>query len=115
MIKVELSEVRGVTILRFTGRVTLGDGVIMLRDTVRHCLVTGRKKLLLNLGGVSYIDGSGIGELVSALTSATDVQGSLKLIHLTKRVKDMLQLTRLYTNFEVFTEDEEDEAVQSLQ
>jgi anti-sigma B factor antagonist len=72
-----------------------------LRDTVKDLLAKGRKKILLNLGDISYIDSSGIGELVSAFTSVRKQGGELKLLHLTKKVHDLLQITKLYTVFDV--------------
>jgi anti-sigma B factor antagonist len=94
-----------VTVIDAVGRITLGEGSSTFRDTIRDLAAKGNKKLLLNLGEVSYIDSSGIGELVSAFTTVTNHGGVLKLLNLTKRVKDLLQITKLYTVFEVF-EDE---------
>jgi anti-sigma B factor antagonist len=87
------------------GRITLGEGASTFRDKVRELVTSGNKKLLLNLGEVSYIDSSGIGEMVSGFTTVTNQGGVVKLLNLTKRVKDLLQITKLYTVFEVF-EDE---------
>jgi anti-sigma B factor antagonist len=84
-----------------SGRITLGEGSVVLRDTVKDLLGKGQKKILLNLGDVSYIDSSGIGELVSAFTSVRNQGGELKLLHLTKKVHDLLQITKLYTVFDV--------------
>jgi anti-sigma B factor antagonist len=94
-----------VTIVDLGGRITLGEGSSALRDTLRDMVTKGQKKILLNLGDVSYIDSSGIGELVSGFTSVTNSGGQLKLLNLTKRVKDLLQITKLYTVFDVH-EDE---------
>ena len=105
-------QVDGVTIIDLSGRITLGEGSVILRDTVRDLLSKGNKKIILNLGDVSYIDSSGIGELVSGFTTVTNQGGILKLLGLTKRVKDLLQITKLYTVFEVF--DEEASAVRSF-
>jgi anti-sigma B factor antagonist len=101
-----------VTVIDATGRITLGDGASAFRDIIRDLASKGDKKLLLNLSEVSYIDSSGIGELVSGFTTVTNHGGSLKLIGLSKRVKDLLQITKLYTVFEVF--DDEAEAVRSF-
>jgi anti-sigma B factor antagonist len=90
----------------------LGDGASMFRDTLRDLVSKGNKKLLLNLAEVSYIDSSGIGELVSGFTTVNNQGGQVKLLNLTKRVKDLLQITKLYTVFEVF--DDETEAVRSF-
>ena len=94
-------QVDGVTIVDLSGRITLGEGSVVLRDTVKDLLGKGQKKILLNLGDVSYIDSSGIGELVSAFTSVRNQGGELKLLHLTKKVHDLLQITKLYTVFDV--------------
>jgi anti-sigma B factor antagonist len=94
------------------GRITLGEGASAFRDMIRDLAAKGNKKLLLNLGEVSYIDSSGIGEMVSGFTTVTNNGGQLKLVGLSKRVKDLLQITKLYTVFEVF--DEEPEAVRSF-
>lgn len=100
-----------VTIVDVAGKITLGDGSAMLRDKVKELSAAGAKKILLNLGDVNYIDSSGIGELVSAFTTISNTGGSLKLLSLTKRVKDLLQITKLYTVFEVF--DDEAQAIAS--
>jgi anti-sigma B factor antagonist len=94
------------------GRITLGEGASTFRDAVRDLAAKGNKKLLLNLGEVSYIDSSGIGEMVSGFTSVTNSGGQLKLLGLSKRVKDLLQITKLYTVFEVF--DDETAAIRSF-
>src|ERR687888_2320020 len=98
-------QVNGVTIVDLSGRITLGEGSILLRDMVRDLVNKGQKKILLNLGEVTYIDSSGIGELVSGFTTVTNSGGMLKLLNLNKRVKDLLQITKLYTVFDVH-EDE---------
>ena len=103
--KVQTRQVDGVTILDLSGRITLGEGSVTIRDAVRDLLAKGQKKILLNLGEVSYIDSSGIGELVSGFTTVTNNGGQLKLLNLNKRVKDLLQITKLYTVFDVH-EDE---------
>ena len=94
-------QVDGVTIVDLSGRITLGEGSVVLRDTIKDLLGKGHKKILLNLGDVSYIDSSGIGELVSAFTSVRNQGGELKLLNLTKKVHDLLQITKLYTVFDV--------------
>lgn len=110
--KASTRQVDGVTIVDLSGRITLGEGSVVLRDTVKDLLGKGQKKILLNLGDVSYIDSSGIGELVSAFTSVRNQGGQLKLLHLTKKVHDLLQITKLYTVFEVF--DDEAAAIASF-
>src|SRR5438445_9638408 len=105
--KTSTRQVNGVTVVDLTGRITLGEGSVVLRDTVRDLLSKGNKKILLNLGDVTYIDSSGIGELVSAFTTVRNQGGELKLLKLTKKVHDLLQITKLYTVFDV----KDDEAV----
>ncbi len=94
-----------VTIVDFSGKITLGEGSAMLRNTVRELINSGNKKILLSLYDVDYIDSSGIGELVSAYTTVKNASGELKLLHLTKRVHDLLQITRLFTVFDVQSEE----------
>src|SRR5437588_228720 len=110
--KVSTRQVDGVTIVDCSGRITLGEGSVMLKDTVRELLSKGQKRILLNLGDVNYIDSSGIGELVSAFTTVRNQGGELKLLNLTKKVHDLLQITKLYTVFDV--KDEEAAAVKSF-
>src|SRR5213082_934793 len=105
-------QVDGVTILDLSGRITLGEGSVVLRDTIREVLGKGEKKILLNLGDVTYIDSSGIGELVSAFTAVRKEGGDLKLLNLTKKVHDLLQITKLYTVFDV--KDDEASAVKAF-
>src|SRR5262249_34527287 len=102
-------QVGGITIVDLSGRITLGEGSVVLRDTIEDLLGKGHKKILLNLADVSYIDSSGIGELVSAFTSVQRQGGELKLLNLTKKVHDLLQITKLYTVFDV--KDDESAAV----
>ncbi len=111
-LKVSTRQVDGVSIVDCSGRITLGEGSVVLRDTVKDLLSKGNKKILLNLGDVNYIDSSGIGELVSAYTTAKNQGGELKLLKLTKKVHDLLQITKLYTVFEV--KDDEAAAVKSF-
>jgi len=105
-------QVNGVTVVDMSGRITLGEGSVILRETVKDLLAKGHKKILLNLGDVSYIDSSGIGELVSAYTSVRNQGGELKLLKLTKKVHDLLQITKLYTVFDI--KDDEASAVQAF-
>ena len=102
----------GITIVDLRGRITLGEGIVTLPDTVHDLLFNGQKQILLNLGDVNYIDSSGIGELVSAFTAAKKQGGEVKLLKLTKRVHDLLQITKLYTVFDV--KDDEALAVDSF-
>src|SRR3984957_16583195 len=99
--KASTRQVDGVTIVDLSGRITLGEGSVVLRDTIKDLLGKGQKKILLNLGDVSYIDSSGIGELVSAFTSVRNQGGEPKLPNPTKKVHDLLQITKLYTVFDV--------------
>ena len=99
--KASTRQVDGITIVDLSGRITLGEGSVVLRDSIKDLLGKGQKKILLNLGDVSYIDSSGIGELVSAFTSVRNQGGELKLLNLTKKVHDLLQITKLYTVFDV--------------
>ena len=111
-VKMTTRQVGDVTVIDAAGRITLGEGASAFRDTVRDLATAGHKKVLLSLGEVSYIDSSGIGEMVSGFTTITNLGGQLKLVGLNKRVKDLLQITKLYTVFEVF--DDEAEAVRSF-
>lgn len=111
-IKANTRQVNGVTVVDVSGRITLGEGSATLRETVRDLLNRGQKKILLNLGDVTYIDSSGIGELVSGFTTVTNQGGQLKLLSLTKKVHDLLQITKLYTVFDVH--DEETAAIRSF-
>ena len=88
-----------------SGRITLGEGSTMLREMIRDLLGKGQAKIVLNLGDVSYIDSSGIGELVSGFTTVKGRGGELKLLNLTKKVHDLLQITKLYTVFDVHTDE----------
>ena len=110
--KISTRQVDGVTIVDCSGRITLGEGSVTLRETVTQLLGKGEKKILLNLGDVNYIDSSGIGELVSAFTTVRKQGGDLKLLNLTKKVHDLLLLPKLYTVFDV--KDDEAVAVKSF-
>ena len=106
-------EVGAVTIIDLSGRISLGEGSALLRKTIRDLLEDGQTKILLNLGDVNYIDSSGIGELVSGFTAVRNRTGELKLLNLTKKVHDLLQITKLFTVFDVYSD--ESTAVQSFQ
>jgi anti-sigma B factor antagonist len=105
-------EIDDIAIIDFSGKITLGEGSATLRRTIRELIDKGHRKIVLNLGDVDYIDSSGIGELVSGFTTVRNVQGELKLLHLTKRVHDLLQITRLFTVFDV--QSDEDNALRSF-
>jgi len=107
--KTSTRQVNGIVIVDLSGRITLGEGSVLLRDMVRDLVSKGQRKILLNLGDVTYIDSSGIGELVSAFTTVRNQGGELKLLNLTKKVHDLLQITKLYTVFDV--KDDEATAV----
>ena len=94
-----------VTVVDIGGRITLGEGSALLRKTVRDLLEDKRTKIVLNLADVNYIDSSGIGELVSAYTAVKGRGGELKLLHLTKKVHDVIQLTKLFTVFDVYSDE----------
>ncbi|HYP13856.1 MAG TPA: STAS domain-containing protein [Bryobacteraceae bacterium] len=111
-VKLTTRQVGDVTVIDAVGRITLGEGSSTFRDSLKDFTAAGNKKLLLNLAGVNYIDSSGIGEMVSGFTTVTNQGGQLKLLNLTKRVQDLLQITKLYTVFEVF--DDEAAAVRSF-
>ncbi|MGA2275027.1 MAG: STAS domain-containing protein [Bryobacteraceae bacterium] len=100
-VKLNTRQVGDVSVVDVAGRITLGEGSSALRETLRDMVGKNQKKILLNLGEVSYIDSSGIGELVSGFTTVTNNGGQLKLLNLNKRVKDLLQITKLYTVFDV--------------
>ena len=110
--KASTRQVDGITIVDLSGRITLGEGSVVLRDTIRDVVAAGNKRILLNLGDVTYIDSSGIGELVSSFTSVRNQGGELKLLNLTKKVHDLLQITKLYTVFDV--KDDEASAIASF-
>ena len=105
-------QVDGITVVDMSGRITLGEGSVVLRDAIRDLISKGQKKILLNLGDVTYIDSSGIGELVSAFTAVRREGGELKLLKLTKKVHDLLQITKLYTVFDI--KDDEAAAIKAF-
>jgi anti-sigma B factor antagonist len=110
--KIEMRTVGDVRILDCSGKITLGEGTMAVRNTVRDILKDNGKKIILNLADVNYIDSSGIGELVSTYTTVTNNGGQLKLLSLTKKIHELLQITKLLTVFQVF--DSEDVAIKSF-
>jgi anti-sigma B factor antagonist len=114
MTGMEIAErkVSDVTILDLTGKMTLGEGDEMLKQTINSLLAAGQKKLVLNLGGVPYIDSAGLGEVVRTHTTVSRQGGSLKLLNLTKRIEDLLSITKLLTVFDTY--DSEAEAIKSF-
>jgi anti-sigma B factor antagonist len=111
-LKIEPREVSHVTILDIEGRIVLGDEIHVLRDAIRDLIQEGKKKIILNLAGVDYIDSSGVGELVANFTAVRTSGGELKLLNLTQKVQDILYVTKLYTVFDI--KDDEFTAVKSF-
>ena len=111
-ITIQLRELSGVAILDMSGRITLGDGSVVLRETVREQIASGKKALIINLGEVTYMDSSGLGELISAFTTAKNRGATLKLLNLTKRIRDLMEITKLYTVFDIY--DDEASAIASF-
>lgn len=110
--KIQSRQREGVTILEPKGKITIGVGDVALRDAVQEAVGAGSRKILIDLSGVTTMDSSGIGELVSTYTTVTNRGGKLKLLHLPPKIQDIMQVTQLITVFEVF--DDEDEAVRSF-
>jgi anti-sigma B factor antagonist len=104
--------VTDVTVLDLKGKMTLGEGDEMLKDKINSLLTGGKKKLVLNLEGVPYIDSAGLGEIVRTFTTVSRQGGKLKLLNLTKRIEDLLSITKLLTVFETF--DSEADAIKSF-
>jgi len=113
MMQVTTRRTNGITIADLNGRITLGEGSAVLRETIRELVGKGEKNVVLNLAEVNDIDSSGIGELVSAFTTMRDRGGELKLLNLTSKVKDLLQITKLAAIFDV--QKDEAEALAAFQ
>ena len=115
MAELNISErqVGDVTVLDMDGKITIGEGSVALRTAIRRLLEEGKKKILLNLAKVGYIDSSGIGELVSSYTSTDKDGGRLKLLNLTQKIQDLLAITKLLTVFDVY--ESESDAVLSFE
>jgi anti-sigma B factor antagonist len=111
-LKISTRQVEDVTVVDIAGRIILGEETSALRKTVRELIAEGKKKIVLNLAQVHYIDSSGVGELVSSYTAVRHEGGELKLLNLTKKVHDLLQVTKLYTIFDI--KDDEFMAVKSF-
>jgi anti-sigma B factor antagonist len=109
---IEVRSVGDVKILDWSGKITLGEGTMALRNKVRDVVQGGAKKLILNLAEVSYIDSSGVGELVTAYTTVTNQGGKLKILNLTKKIRELLAITKLLTVFDVY--DNEQAAINSF-
>lgn len=110
--KIETRTVGDVQLLDCSGKITLGEGTMAIRNTVRELLKNGSKKIVLNLSDVNYIDSSGIGELVSSFTTVANQGGQLKLLNLTKKIHELLAITKLLTVFQTF--DNEQAAIGSF-
>ena len=102
-----------VTILDMSGAVRIGEGAIALRDAIRGLADSGKKKILLNLAGVNYVDSSGIGELIANYTTVSRQGGQLKLLNLTDRIQNLLVITKLLTVFDAY--EDEGEALKSFE
>lgn len=111
--KATIREVGAVTIIDMEGRITLGEGSNLLRDLVRQSLEKGHKKIVMNMSGINYIDSTGLGELVSGYRMIKGEGGELKLLNLNKKVTDLLQITKLYTVFDIH--NQEDQALASFE
>ncbi len=109
---IDTRSVNGVTVLDLHGKVTIGEGSREVREKIRELLENGNKNILMNLGDVSYVDSAGIGELVSSYTTVTNQGGQFKLLHLTKKIRELLAITKLLTVFDSF--DDETVAVGSF-
>jgi anti-sigma B factor antagonist len=103
--KIEIRTVGDIRILDCSGKITLGEGTMAVRNAVRDILKENGKKIILNLADVNYIDSSGIGELVSTYTTVTNSGGQLKLLSLTKKIQELLAITKLLTVFQVFDDE----------
>jgi anti-sigma B factor antagonist len=103
--KIEVRTIGDVRILDCSGKITLGEGTMVIRNTVRDILQSGAKKIILNLAEISYIDSSGVGELVSTYTTVVNGGGRLKLLNLTKRLRELLTITKLLTVFDIFDDE----------
>lgn len=111
-LKMSNREVSGIVIIDLSGQLTLGESSAAIRDEVRDQTNQGLRKILLNLANITYIDSAGLGELTAAYTSVKNRGGELKLLSLTKRVHDLMQITKLYTVFDVY--DDEKKAIASF-
>src|SRR5215469_666800 len=104
--------VDGITVLDLSGKIVLGEGDLQIKDRIKDLLADGQRRILLNLGEVVYIDSAGLGALISSYTTTKREKGQLKLVNLTRRIKDLLAITKLITVFETY--DDEKEAVTSF-
>ncbi|HJQ23518.1 MAG TPA: STAS domain-containing protein [Blastocatellia bacterium] len=104
--------VDGVSVLDLSGKMVLGEGDMQIRDRIKDLLADGQRKILLNMGDVSYVDSAGLGALISSYTTTKREGGQLKLVHLTRRIQDLLAITKLITVFDTY--DSETEAIDSF-
>ncbi len=104
-LKIDIRETADAAILDISGRITLGEGLVELRDSIREALAGDQKNILLNLAEVGYIDSSGLGQLIGSYATVTKGGGQMKLLNLQKRVNDLMQITKLLTVFEAYTEE----------
>jgi anti-sigma B factor antagonist len=104
--KITTRHVEGTTVLEVGGRIMLGEGGVALRDAIQETLKTGTKKLIVDMGGVNYMDSSGVGELTAAYTSARNKGCELKLLHLTRKIDDLMQITKLATIFDIYSNEQ---------
>ena len=111
-LSIKTRKVDNVVVFDLSGKLTIGEPVMQLRESLRNHVNEGNKKFILNLGDVSYIDSSGLGELVSSYSTIRSKQGDIKLLHLTAKTKDLLQMTKLLTVFDTY--DDETKALTAL-
>jgi anti-sigma B factor antagonist len=111
-LNVKTRKVDNAVVVDLSGRLTIGEPVLLLRETIRVLVGDGARNFILNLGDVGYIDSSGLGELVSLFTTVRNKQGDVKLLNLTAKAKDLLQMTKLLTVFDVY--DDENKAIAAL-
>jgi anti-sigma B factor antagonist len=111
-LKMSTREVKDIVIIDLNGRITMGEPCAAIRDEIHDQIANGIRKVVLNLADVSYIDSAGLGELTAAYTSVKNRDGQLKLLNLIKRVQDLMQITKLYTVFDVY--DDEKKAIASF-
>ena len=104
-LNVKTRKIDNVVIIDLSGRLTAGEPVLLFKETLRVQVNNGVRQFVLNLGEVSYIDSSGLGALVSAYTTVRNKQGDVKLLNLTAKAKDLLQMTKLLTVFDVYEEE----------
>jgi len=105
--KSEIHDHGDIRIIRLTGKITIGTGDVKIRELIDNALTEGKANLLVDLGGVTSIDSSGIGEMVACYTSVTKQDGQLKLVHLSPKINDIMQVTQLITVFDVFDDEQE--------